>query len=162
MAKSKLVIDAQNGFVTRVFSSGIRHSPVGNMRDNGYLQLMIGRKCIKLHRLIYEHVHGQIPDGLEVDHINGVRTDNRIENLRLVNRGENQQNRHRPNRNNKLGIKGVAYNKKTNKFKSQIVVGGKKIHLGYFQTIEQAVSAYNKAAFIYHTHNPSSDFGGEM
>lgn len=161
MATSKLVIDVEHGFVTRVFSSGIRHSPVGNMRENGYLQLMVGRKCVKLHRLIYEHVNGQIPDGFEIDHINGIRTDNRIENLRLVSRGENQQNRHRPNKNNKLGIKGVVYNKKNNKFKSQIDVGGKKIYLGCFQTIEQAVFAYNKAACFYHTHNPSSDLGGE-
>lgn len=64
--------------------------PVGRPNDDGYVLVIDGRrKEHRAHRLIWEAVHGPIPDGLEPNHKNGVKTDNRIANLELVTRAQN-------------------------------------------------------------------------
>ena len=156
MSISSLVIDAENGTIKRIFPSGIVHENVGSLRSNGYLQIRVDGKMIKVHRLIYSSINGPIPDGFEIDHINGIRTDNRISNLRCVTRQENQQNKQRPLKNNKLGAKGVVFDKKRGRFKVAITVMKKKIHLGYFDTLADACNAYKDGALMHHTHNPSA------
>lgn len=59
----------------------------------GYMRIRLGDQFDYVHRLIWEHVNGPIPKGMHIDHINGVRDDNRIENLRLVTPKENMQHR---------------------------------------------------------------------
>jgi hypothetical protein len=79
---------------------------VGNKKLNGYRELQVYGKRFLTHRFIWEMFNGSIPKGLQIDHINGIRDDNRIENLRLVTNAQNQLNSVlKPS--NKLGIKGV-------------------------------------------------------
>ena len=78
----------------------------------------------------------------QIDHINGIRTDNRISNLRNVTNQENKWNRN--------FAKGYHYNKNANKFQAEIVLDYKKIYLGLFNTEEDARAAYIKAKEQYH------------
>lgn len=71
---------------------GLRGQPIGSPDTSGYLQIdgrARGLGVISAHRLIWEAANGPIPDGKEINHINGVKTDNRIANLELATRSEN-------------------------------------------------------------------------
>lgn len=102
----------------------------------------------KAHRLIYKLYHGIEPD-LEVDHTNRNKQDNRIENLRLVTRGENERNKG-PTSKNTSGYKNISFYKKTNKYRVEITKDRKHYHIGYFENIEDAIIARNEALIIYH------------
>jgi len=97
-----------------------------------------------LHRLITN-----APDGMDVDHINGNKLDNRKSNLRICSRAQNQMNRGKT-KNNKSGFKGVFFNKPTGKFMSKIMIDGKNVHLGSFEKAEDAYKAYCDACVKYH------------
>lgn len=79
---------------------------VGNKTLKGYREFKVYGKRFLTHRFIWEMHYGEIPDELQIDHINGIRDDNRIENLRLVNNAQNQLNS-KLRSSNKIGIKGV-------------------------------------------------------
>lgn len=96
-----------------------------------------------LHRLIMD-----APIGLEVDHINKNTLDNRSCNLRLVSHKENMQNR-RMQRNNTSGVRGVWWDKKSNKWRACIRKDGKTIHLGTFSTIDDAEKVVIEARKVY-------------
>lgn len=113
----------------------------------GYHTGSIDDATFKAHRVAWAIYHGDWPNG-QIDHQNGVRTDNRIENLRLVTPQENMRNR-TINRNNTSGICGVSWAKSEEKWKAQIKVGGKIIHLGYFQNIDDAKAARDAASAHY-------------
>ena len=70
---------------------GRRGLPIGAKSPSGYLTINHGRRGFYMlaHRVIWESVHGPIPDGIQINHINGIKTDNRIENLELVTPSEN-------------------------------------------------------------------------
>jgi hypothetical protein len=93
-----------------------------------------------LHQFIYYCVHKEIVE--QIDHINGVRDDNRIENLRAVTQSQNQRNR--------VNAKGYCWHKQNKKWQSQIKIDGKTKSLGYFQTEQEAHQAYLDAKEIYH------------
>lgn len=94
-----------------------------------------------LHRVLVER-RIIIPETMVIDHINRNPLDNRIDNLRITNKGVNALN------TNKI-IKGYRYRKDMNKFEARIKVRGKQIGLGYFNTIREARKAYLKARRIY-------------
>lgn len=98
---------------------------------------------IHIHRLIT-----QCPKGLVVDHINRDTLDNRKNNLRVCTIQENLRNQKRSN--NKTGYTGVTVHKQTGKYTAQIKVNYKKIHLGLFDTIKEALSARKKAELKYY------------
>ena len=81
----------------------------------------------------------------DVDHINGVRNDNRWSNLREVTRTVNIQNQRIAQTRNVAGLLGVSFEKARNKYKAGIVAGGKYHNLGRFNTAEEAHAAYLKA-----------------
>lgn len=74
-----------------------------SLKSNGYLQCTLFRKRFYIHRLVYEAWIGNIPNGYDIDHINGIKTDNRVSNLRAVSRSENLKH------NYELGFKGSNY-----------------------------------------------------
>lgn len=96
-----------------------------------------------LHRLIMEPGYD-----MEVDHINHNVLDNRRENLRLCTREQNLMNR-RKNKKSSSQFKGVSFYRPLNKWKAQIKINHKKIHIGYFENEIDAAKAYNKAAILY-------------
>lgn len=115
---------------TTVYSQGYRHSK-------------IFERTYQCHRVIWAMVHGAWPEG-EIDHINGVRHDNRIKNLREVTRSENQRNK-KLSRNNSSGVMGVLRNKRRNKWKATIWADGRLINLGSFDSLEGAKASREKA-----------------
>lgn len=108
-----------------------------------------GRRDNKAH-LFYLHreLMGD-PCGLEVDHKNRDGLDCRRENLRTATKAQNQFNCVKQ-RNSKSPYKGVAFNKRANKWVAFICAHGKKLNLGYFSTPEEAHAAYSEAAKRLH------------
>ena len=122
---------------------GMRGNVINN-KSNGYIRtIMIHEKKyynLFAHHLAWYIVHGEIVDCL--DHINGDRSDNRICNLRSIN---NQQNCF-----NQTKGKGYSWFKRDNNWRAYINLNRKFIHLGYFNTEEDARNAYLKAKKQYH------------
>jgi hypothetical protein len=112
---------------------------------DGYAYISLQNQKCKAHRLAWMHVYGDIPQGIEIDHINGNKSDNRISNLRLATRSENCRNS-KLSPLNTSGSKGVSWNKARNKWTAQIKINGRQKHLGVFKNVEDAKSAYAIAA----------------
>jgi hypothetical protein len=110
---------------------------------------MIGGKNYSLHRIIWTHFYGEDPGSFQIDHIDGVRGNNRISNLRLANCFENARNTKAPKRNTS-GVKGVSWDKKNFKWRAQIKVAGLRTNIGRFNTIEEAELAVRAAREKYH------------
>jgi hypothetical protein len=108
-------------------------------KSTGYTRITINRKHYQAHRLAWLYVHQEFPDGM-LDHVNRVRHDNRIDNLRkacwILN------NRNSTTRfDNKSGVRGVTWHKKARKFETYIKLEGKKRYLGLFDNLELAKEA---------------------
>jgi hypothetical protein len=99
------------------------------------------------HRLAWVYMHGPIPEGMEIDHIDCNPNNNAISNLRLATSSQQKMNK-RVQSNSRSGLKGAYYHAahKGKKWRSQIKVGDSLIFLGYFHTAEEAHEAYGKAA----------------
>lgn len=117
-----------------------------SVTPKGYVHRSSHNTTLRIHRVIMS-----APKGVQVDHINGNRLDNRKENLRLCNNSENQRNC-RVRKTNKSGYKGVGsvYGGVTKVFRARINVNKKQINLGVFETAEEAFKAYQEAAKKYH------------
>ena len=123
------------------------------VNKDGYYTITIHHKKYKksylVHRVIYKFnnpewdIHDSSGDN-QVDHIDNCRSNNNIENIRIVNHSENQQNR--------LSTKGYYWNKKEQKYHAQIRINHKSIYLGIYDTPEEARDAYLIAKPKYHTH----------
>lgn len=117
-------------------------APAGTVSVQGYLAIKLNRKRISGHRLAWFLVHGEWPNG-SVDHINGVKLDNRIANLRVVDHATNMQNKRSAMSNNEsCGLLGVTWNKQHKRWQSKLMVDGKNRHIGYFADPESAHKAY--------------------
>lgn len=152
---SRVIYDPESG---GLFSKryGTRYSS----RDrDGYIRIRIDGKCIGAHRLAWACFYGQSPNG-EVDHINGIRDDNRISNLRVVTRSENMQNAKTP-RTNSSGFHGVSWCKSTSRWTAQIWINRKRYRLGSFHSPELAHEAYLNAKYKLHKLCPSVK-GGKL
>lgn len=119
---------------------------VGSLDAKGYLTIFHKGKHIKLHRLAWLLYYREEPKGM-IDHINGIRTDNRIVNLRIANKSGNAFNA-KIYRNNSTGYKGVY--RKGEKFGVQARLNGKKVHIGTYKTIEEAANAYKTFSIKHH------------
>ena len=151
--KSLLHYDAETGIFTWKVN-GNKSVKIGNVAGNntrGYLSISIKNKNYFLHRLAWLYVYGKLPD-LDIDHINRIKNDNRIKNLREVSKSQNSQNQEKSHSTNKTGVLGVTINIKNGRksYRAIIGVNGKNIHLGYFKDLEQAKITYLKAKEIYH------------
>ena len=117
----------------------------GYIEPNGYRVIGFSGGSEKAHIIAWLLMYGTIPAGLEIDHKNGQRHDNRISNLRLATHRQNMANS-RSRQNNTSGFKGVSLFKPTGRWMAYIVVNYKRIYLGYFSHAEDAARAYDDAA----------------
>jgi hypothetical protein len=92
--------------------------------------------------------HGVWP-AAEIDHVNGVSSDNRLVNLREATAAENRCNRG-ATVNNRTGFKGVSWHKRCRKYQARIKVRGKDTYLGLFTSPEEAHAAYQSAVYDFH------------
>lgn len=112
----------------------------GYDNSTGYMRTMFNKKRYKTHRLIWIYHYGDIASNMQIDHINGNRIDNRIENLRVVNNQQNSFNSH--------NTKG--YSIKNGKYQAEIKINGKSKYLGLFSNEIDARNAYLDAKRKYH------------
>lgn len=138
--KEFLVYNEDDGVFIRKKSSGNvkRGSLAGSVTSHGYLAIRVGGNLYKAHRLAWLYVYGYFPEN-QIDHMNRNRVDNRICNLREVSRSCNIRNS-RKRVDNKSGVKGVSWHKASDGWVSQIVLNGRKIHLGTFNDLTEAVA----------------------
>lgn len=127
---------------------------VGSLDGAGYLTTFFDGHSYKLHRLAWVIERGRIPDNLEVDHINGVRSDNRLVNLRLATRSQNAQNQKRAHRDATTGKRGVTLHKRTGRYAAQIFINGTNKHLGLFGSPDEAEAARIAAEKLLHPFSP--------
>ena len=147
---SKLDYEPQSGrFVWRVSRGSVAAGSCAGSVDviNGYRQISINGKLYRAARLAWLFVNGEWPDG-EVDHINHIRDDDRIENLRSVSRTENNRN-HTLRKDNLSGIVGVV--RRGSQWLSRIRVDRKEYRLyfgsDFFEACCARISASNKHGF---------------
>ena len=127
----------------KIFNSMYAGKIAGSVNSWGYRAIRIGGKDYYAHRLIWIHQNGDIPDGYQVDHVNHVKSDNNISNLRIVSELDNHRN-YPIRKNNKSGHTGVRFEERTNKWIAFIKIDGKRIHLGSFASIGNAITARKK------------------
>ena len=116
----------------------------GSTTRYGYIRVSINRIAYKAHRLAWFYTYGEWPKE-QIDHINGIKTDNRIDNLRDVTHSINQQNK-QIHRNG--GLIGAHYHKSSNKWVSKINIKSKRINLVSFNTELEAHEAYKAANWL--------------
>ena len=117
---------------------------VTKLDSYGYIRPKIGGKLVLLHRIVASAFLGlDISEKrIQVDHINGIRHDNRLENLRLVTCQQNGFNQTK--------AKGYYWSNQNNKWQAQIKLDGRNIYLGSFVTESEARQAYLDAKLIHH------------
>lgn len=154
--KELLDYDPETGVFIRKQSRGgkaMKGVAVGNYCGGGYLKVSINRKNEYLHRLAWLATHGTWPEGV-IDHINGVKDDNRLVNLRDVTRSANQHNT-RARTNSTVGCPGVSWSTSACKWRVRLTVERKEIHLGVFSSLTDAIAARHAAKLIYHPTAPA-------
>ncbi len=113
----------------------------GSTKRDGYREVRVDDKNHGVHRLIWIMHNGDIPEKKFIDHKNGIKDDNRIENLRVVTKQENAFN---------TSAKGYYWNKTHKKYHARIMIDGGHKQLGYFDLEEDAAEAYQVAKEKYH------------
>jgi hypothetical protein len=128
--------------------------PAGCISPNGYVVLSFLDKTFSAHRLIAAMVMDDFDPEMEIDHINHIRHDNRIENLRQVTKSENAKNLSLPN-TNKSGVAGVIFCKQRKKWIARLQVNGKthngKRHVCFFRAVQDRQEMLKKHKF-YENH----------
>ena len=120
---------------------------VGALAKSGYITIGINYKTYQAHRLAWLYVYGYFPKK-EIDHKNQNKIDNRISNLREVSSAENKKNL-AISKTNTTGVPGVSYYKRIGKWRAYIHIKRKQKHLGFFDNIENAKKAREKAKVKY-------------
>jgi hypothetical protein len=151
-----LAYNAQTGIFTWKVSNNNRVK-IGDMagytsKKTGYTQIKINRKLYQAHRLVWLYIYGALPEK-EIDHIDHIRTNNCINNLREVTRQENSRNT-RIRSNNHSGVTGINWHKQTFRWQVRIHdLGGCSQHIGYYVNFEEARKARSEAEQQYNYHH---------
>lgn len=135
---------------TRIFNSLWAGKEAGSSDSSGHLYIdvtVLGLRRAPLHRLAWAFVYQDMPE--QIDHINGIPSDNRIVNLRAATPLENHYNAGL-RKDNKSGVKGVRWSEKGQKWLARIRANSKEIHLGSFDSKLEAALAYDSAAVKLH------------
>ena len=143
-----LSYDPETGVFTwkvRPSKSIVEGSVAGSVDSTGYRKIRLKKKAWLAHRLAWLFGTGKDPGDLTVDHINRDPLDNRLQNLRLATRQQQQCNTG-VRLDNKSGFKGVSFSRKRSQWVAYIGLNGKNKNLGWFATKEEAAAAYQEAA----------------
>lgn len=140
-----LSYDPESGALTWIARQSIRIKHVGAVAGTidplGYVLVSIAYRHVRGHTLAWVLMTGKYPEG-EIDHINGVKSDNRWVNLRDVTHGKNMENQKRARRGSASGFLGVASHKGGKYFTAEIKTEGARSYLGCFKSAESAHLAY--------------------
>ena len=117
----------------------IKIGDIAGYKNEGYVQIRINGQLHRAHRLAWLYVKGYLPEN-DIDHIKGIKDDNRIRKLREISRSCNLRNTGN-RKNNISGIKGVSWLKSRNKWRSVVMVHQKYKHLGNYTDFDEAVCA---------------------
>lgn len=145
--RQRLHYDPDTGkwtWLVRASQSTFAGDPAGWHIVTGYMYIRIKKKAYGAHRLAYLYMMGEWPLQ-QIDHANGDPSDCRWSNLRPSDQSQNMANARRPSHNTS-GHKGVNWSKQHKKWKVQIQVNSKKLHLGFYTDLEAAVAAYATGA----------------
>lgn len=149
-ASKSLSYDPETGYLTRISSHYANQRFIGKragtLNERGYRGVRINRVIVLEHRVIWYMAHGTLPD--EIDHINGIKDDNRLCNLRAATREQNFWNKPKPICNTS-GFKGVS-KAMSGKWQAIIKANKKSKYLGVFETPEEAHMAYIAASKLLH------------
>jgi hypothetical protein len=135
-------------YLTGLFTRFKGHKICGYMEKKGYIAICVKTKTYKAHRLAWLYVYGEMPKN-QIDHINGIKDDNRIDNLREATASENMFNRLKF-KNSKSPIKGISFHIGQQKWTAKIQLNKKRLWLGSYNTFEEAAVAYKNAAIELH------------
>ena len=143
--KNQLHYSSETGIFTRLIAkcNSVKIGDIaGSKHIKGYLQLSVNGKPYLAHRLAWFYVHGIWPIEC-IDHINGIKTDNRILNLREATFTQNKHNYKKANSDNKTSkLLGVSWSKTNKSWVSQISLNNKLIYIGHFSDKHKAHEAY--------------------
>jgi hypothetical protein len=130
-------------------SNRIKVGSVASCKDAyGYIVIRIDSKLYKAHRLAWLYCFNEFPE-MSLDHVNGKKDDNRLDNLRECSSQDNNRNKSRQS-NNSSGHVGVSYYAPYSKYRAGITINKSTLHIGYFDTVEEASLAYqNKAKDLF-------------
>ena len=126
-------------------SGKISHKTSGDYSNIGYIMIRHNGKTYAEHRVIWRMEVGKIPSNCVIDHINGIRDDNRIDNLRLASSTLNAINREKKLGKASSKFKGVTFIKQKRKWQAMLGMQYSSIHLGFFDCEEAAALAYDDA-----------------
>ena len=153
--KETIHYDPSTGFFTwlkrpgdtrgdKIFNGQYAGKTAGGLnKSKGYWAIKVDGKDYYAHRLVWLYSYGKLPAS-EIDHINHNRQDNSIDNLRTVNRLENQRNMSK-RKVSTSGVTGIAWDKSRGKWQGQIEVNNKNIFLGRFDSLLDATCARMRA-----------------
>ncbi len=141
--RMRLHYEPLTGFLT--WRSNDRRA--GSLHPSGYRCVTINQRWYLEHRIVWFYVRGEYPS-FDLDHINGIKSDNRIDNLRPCNDSQNQGNARMIGVRNTSGFRGVCFDKKSGKWQAGIRMGDRACYLGQYDRIENAAQAYLLAAAI--------------
>lgn len=131
-----------NSRACSVWNARYSGSVSGSMGPIGYRQLALNNDTFLAHRVVWKFHHGYCPEF--IDHVNGIRNDNRIENLRPATHQENSRNS-KIRADNSSGIVGVVWDKRDQRWVARIVISGRNLALGSFVDIDAAAAARQSA-----------------
>lgn len=123
----------------------------GTTRKDGYCVTRVMGKFYLIHRIIWEMINKPLLDGEQIDHINHNRSDNKINNLRVVTNKVNTRNQSK-SLANKSGVTGVFWASNRNKWCATIMVDARNKHLGYFNEMSDAIKARRASEAVYGFH----------
>jgi hypothetical protein len=147
--KELLTYNPLIGLFTRVKSLNPNNLGVaGSVGKDGYRRIELLGKKFLAHRLSFLYMTGKFPSNV-VDHINHNKDDNTWNNLRDVSQTQNLENQIAARTNSKSGLLGASFMTRDQRYRSQIVINGKQVILGMFDTAEEAHSHYKEFKELY-------------
>jgi hypothetical protein len=148
--------DAETGEFTRLVTR-VHNAKAGQKAGcknvHGYLVFNVGGKVRYAHRMAWLYVYGSEPaKGFDIDHINENKADNRIANLRMATRAQNNHNRAKPQKNNTTGRAGIRLNRgaRGDRWSAWITIDGRMRTLGTYATKDEAIAARIQGEIAHH------------